>query len=189
MNLQELAEKVKQAGFECDTAERSLVDERLAHGELTIRLDDMREAQAITQKVAKEIQDRTYGCIASIVTQCLEAVFEEPYKFRLDFVSKRGQSEAKLSFERNGELVDPVDASGGGVVDVASFALRLAALVLLGPRARRVLILDEPFKFLSAEYRERIRDLLLLLSEKLGLQIVMVTHIDELKVGRVVVLG
>lgn len=188
MSLTELAEKVKRVRFEFDTATRRLQEERLAHGELAIRLDDTKEAQVVTQKVAKEIQDRTYGCIASIVTQCLEAVFEEPYKFRLDFESKRGQSEARLSFERDGELVDPVAASGGGVVDVAAFALRLAALVLLGSRARRVLILDEPFKFLSAEYRERIRDLLLLLSEKLHLQIIMVTHIDELKVGRIVVL-
>ena len=82
--------------------------------------------------------------------------------------------------------VDPMTASGGGVVDVASFALRLSCLVLSKPPINRILILDEPFKFLSEDYRERVRILLETLSKEMKTQIILVTHIEELKTGRMI---
>ena len=89
-------------------------------------------------------------------------------------------------FTKGGVEVDPMTASGGGVVDVAAFALRLSALALQRPPLRRTLILDEPFKFLSEEYRSRVVDLLDLLSSEMGVQFIMVTHLKEFEVGKVV---
>lgn len=146
-------------------------------------------SREVVAGLAKQIQDTTYSHIAGVVSKCLEAVFDDPYEFRMDFVQRRGRTEVDLVFVREDEVVDPMTASGGGVLDVASFALRLAALALSGPSVRRMLILDEPFKFVSMEYRGRIRDMLEMLSKEFGVQILMVTHIDELKVGKVVELG
>ncbi len=189
MSSKPLIELVRKARFSFDAATQAWNKEADALEETTYDLANIKKAQVLSQQVAKEIQDRTYGCIASIVTQCLEAVFDEPYKFKLGFVQKRGKTEAVLAFEREGQALDPMAGSGGGVVDVAAFALRLASLTLQGSHTRRLLVLDEPFKFLSMEYRERVRDLLLLLAEKMNLQIVMVTHIRELEVGKVVSLA
>jgi DNA repair exonuclease SbcCD ATPase subunit len=116
----------------------------------------------------------------------LEAVFDEPYEFKMAFVEKRGRTEVELTFEKDGQVVDPLGASGGGVVDVASFALRVAAILLSGPKSRRLLVLDEPFKFLSKMYRPRIRQLLEELAKEMSMQIIMVTHIDELQTGKIV---
>jgi len=82
--------------------------------------------------------------------------------------------------------VDPLSASGGGVVDVAAFALRLSCLCLSKPKRRHLLVLDEPFKFVSEEYRHRIRGMMEKLSEEMGVQIIMVTHIKELETGKVI---
>ena len=82
-----------------------------------------------------------------------------------------------------------MSASGGGVVDVAAFALRLSCLMLSKPPLRRLLVLDEPFKFVSAEHRDRIQTLLRTLAEEMRIQILMVTHIEQLVTGDVLELA
>jgi len=75
------------------------------------------------------------------------------------------------------------------VVDVAAFALRLSALMLSRPARRRVVVLDEPFKFVSAGYRDRVRAMLENLAPDLEVQFIFVTHIDELRCGHIVEVG
>jgi len=147
---------------------------------------DCEEAQKIAQLVAQTVQQQAHARLAKVVSQCLSTVFDEPYEFKMIFEQKRGRTECRLVFVRNGLEVDPMSAAGGGVVDVASFALRLSCILLAKPPVRRLLVMDEPFKFLSEEYRGRIRTMLEQLSEELGVQFLMVTHIDQLKTGTVV---
>lgn len=144
------------------------------------------EAQQILQAVVQTVQREIHTRVASVVCRCLEAVFDEPYEFRIHFERKRGQTEARLVFVRDGAEIDPITASGGGVVDVASFALRLACLMLTQPPVRRLVVLDEPFKFVSEGYRPAVRAMLETLSAEMGVQFVVVTHIDELQTGTVV---
>ena len=69
------------------------------------------------------------------------AVFDDPYTLRVEFVEKRGKTECELWFAQTKEeeeegnedgergrevLIDPLAGSGGGPVDVAAFALRIA---------------------------------------------------------------
>ena len=143
-------------------------------------------AQEIIQGVAQSIQASVFNTVADVVSQCLSAVFDTPYRFMVDFQRKRNRTEAELSLERDGTRFDPLSATGGGVVDICSFALRLVSILLSAGRTRRILILDEPFKFLSAEYRDRARAMLETVSEDLGFQIIMVTHIDEFRLGKVI---
>ena len=72
-----------------------------------------------------------------------------------------------------------MNASGGGVVDLTAFALRIACYVLEN-NTDNVIILDEPFRFISRDLQERAGKILKTLSNKLGIQIIMVTHIKEL---------
>ena len=144
------------------------------------------KAQEIVQAVSANVQQQVHSKIASVVSRCLEAVFDEPYEFRINFERKRGKTEAPLVFVRGEEEFSPIDSSGGGVVDVAAFALRVACLMLSVPHKRRTMILDEPFKFVSVEYRERIKELIETLSEEMNIQFIIVTHIDELKCGKLI---
>lgn len=143
------------------------------------------EVRQVVVGIAQTMQQKAHQQISTIVSRCLSAVFEDPYEFRILFEQKRGKTEARMVFVRDGQEIDPMSASGGGVIDVAAFALRLACLLLTSPRPRRLLVLDEPFRFVSAKYRPKIRALLLQLSEELGVQIILVTHITELQIGTV----
>ncbi len=145
------------------------------------------EARDIIQTTAHAIQQEAHSRIAGVVTRCLKAVFgDDAYEFQIKFEQKRGRTEARLIFERNGLEIAPLGAAGGGAVDVAAFALRLAALMLQRPPQRRCLVLDEPFRFLSKEYRPVIRELLLELAEELEMQFIVVTHDTEMACGTVV---
>lgn len=150
------------------------------------KLKSSLEAQKFVQQIAQTVQHQAHRRIADIVTECLESVFEEEsYEFRIDFEQKRGKTEAKLLFVKDNKEIDPISSAGGGIIDVAAFALRLACLILAQPHKRKFLCLDEPFKMLSVEYHEKVRDLLISLSMRLGVQILMVTHAKGLKVGKV----
>jgi len=144
------------------------------------------QALAVLQEVAAGLQQHAHQRISRLVSECLRTVFDEPYTFRIEFTATRGRTHAHLLFERDGATVDPLSASGGGVVDVAAFALRLSALMLTQPPARKLLVLDEPFRFVSADYRPRCRVMLESLASELDVQIIMVTHFDDLQCGTVI---
>lgn len=186
-NLRRKLDKLKA---EHDHAIRKAGEERTELERLEKAQRRALKAQQIAQGVAEAVQQQAHRRIAAVVTRCLKAVFgEDAYEFRIDFSQKRGKTEAKLLFVRDGVEIDPTTAAGGGCVDVAAFALRLACLVLSLPRRRRLLVLDEPFRFVSREYRPAVRELLLKLAEELGVQIIMVTHMPDLMVGNVIEIG
>lgn len=54
--------------------------------------------------------------------------------------------------------------------------LRIASWSMERPRTRNVIILDEPFKFLSENYQDQASSMLKELSSRLGLQFIIVTH-------------
>jgi DNA repair exonuclease SbcCD ATPase subunit len=169
----------------CETSSR----EAAALKEATKEDRAARRALATAQAIAKEVQQKAHRQVSDLVTRCLAAVFDEPYAFHMEFEEKRGRTEARLVFRRGDLEVDPMSAAGGGVVDVAAFALRLSALALRRPGVRRLMVLDEPFRFVSAEYRPRVRALLETLAKETGFQFVIVTHSPEFEVGKVVRIG
>ena len=152
-----------------------------------VRLIDTEQARDLIQNVAQAIQQEAHQQIASVVTKGLQTIFDDPYLFKINFLKKRGRTEAVLMFERDGEEIDPLTSSGGGVIDVAAFTLRVACLALSRPAIRPLLILDEPFKNISKKkgYLERVPEYLAGLIEEMGFQMVMVTHIDELRTGEI----
>jgi len=149
-------------------------------------LQRTQEAQEILQLIAQAVQQQAHEKISTVVTKCLESVFEDPYAFKIEFERKRGRTEATLRFVRRELDADPLSSTGGGVVDIAAFALRVACLMLHRPRLSRVVILDEPFKFVSAQYRENMRTMLEELAKDLQIQIVMVTHSEEYETGKII---
>jgi hypothetical protein len=141
---------------------------------LELRID-IEEAQLIIQTVSQGTQNQITEYISDLVSSALDAVFDNPYKLQLTFVQRRGKTEADLKFLRDGHELDPLEESGGGVINVASTALRVG-LWSLTKSSRNVLILDEPFHFLhSTEAHRKVSELLKSLSEELSLQIILVT--------------
>lgn len=138
------------------------------------------KAQVFLQKVAQETQSQLKFRIEDIVNMALETCFPNEYEFKLDFNVMRGKTDCSLVFlsKRTGREIDPMNASGGGVVDVVCFALRTACYVL-EQGIDNVIVLDEPMKFVSQNLRSRVCEVIRNLSDRLGLQFIIVTHIDE----------
>ncbi|MDR1104360.1 MAG: AAA family ATPase [Endomicrobium sp.] len=153
----------------------------LAHKQLTRKLQYVEKAQAFLQKVAQETQEQLKIHVEDIVQLALDAIFPDRYTFEIQFTISYGKTIAELVFisKQTGHMVDPMIASGGGVVDVCSFALRLACWTL-SRDVDKVIILDEPFRFLSKNLQERAGQLLKELSGKLNIQIILTTHLDAL---------
>lgn len=163
-------------------ARRDLLHESLAHlqgQKLTAEKRHLAslKAREILHTIAQNTQKNVEQGISNIVSLALNAVFEDPYQFKIEFVKRRNKMECDLFLENNGQRMHPMDSVGGGVLNIISFALQLS-FVMLG-RFRKVLILDEPMRFLSQGYRSKAAEMLSLLSERLGMQIIMATHIPE----------
>lgn len=146
---------------------------------LQIRSENIAKAQFVIQEVAKKTQQKLEYKISDLVSMAEAAVFEDPYEFVARFSSrgdKRRTTECKLLFKRRGEEMEPRDASGGGTVDVAALALRVTFLIMENPKSRRVLILDEPFGFISPDLQAKCSWMLKQLSERLNLQVICISH-------------
>jgi DNA repair exonuclease SbcCD ATPase subunit len=143
---------------------------------LKVLLENHEQARVVIREAGMETQRQLQYHISDIVTMALESIFETPYRFEVEFVERRNKSECDLYFSRDGMRVDPLEASGGGAVDVASFALRVASWTMEQPRSRNMIILDEPLKNLSKTYQDKGSELIKQLSERLGIQFIIVTH-------------
>jgi len=140
------------------------------------RLRNLKDALLVVQHVSQKTQEELKYQITELVTLALKAVFEDPYEFDIDFVHKRGKTEAEVSFIRDGEKIDPMTASGGGAVDIASFALRITLWNLHRPRTANTIILDEPARFVSDDLQPKFGEMLKMISDKLNIQFIIVTH-------------
>jgi predicted ATPase len=186
LNLK-IRDRVVQLRSEYHATLRSASEEKERLAQETAALADAVFARNLIQVAAQLAQETAHAKVASVVTRCLRAVFgSSAPEFAIQFDRKRGRTEARLVFVVGGHEVDPQDADSGGLLDVAAFALRLSVLCLRRPPLRRLLVLDEPWKHLSAGYRPAVRELVESLAEELGVQFLVVTHSSELRIGTVV---
>ncbi len=150
------------------------------------KLRDAETAQLILQTAAKDVQETVHRQLAEVVSKCLAAVFDEPYTFKIIFERARGKTSARLAFFKGNQEYDPTFGVGGGVLDVASFALWVASLMTRRPAPMKLLVADEPFRMLSDKYAARMADCLERLAEEFGIQFVIVTHDEEFQIGKVI---
>jgi DNA repair exonuclease SbcCD ATPase subunit len=140
------------------------------------------------QIVAQTVQEQAHKKISDVVTSCLQSVFfDRDYAFRLKFERKRNKTEAKpIIISEGHEIENPLDdAESGGVVDVAAFTCQISAILLSKPPIRKFMGMDEPFKFVSPEYRDSVRSMLEVLAKDFDMQFLMVTsHQSEITAGK-----
>ncbi len=190
--LEQYQKRLSALHAEYKHAAKQVREERNALAEARELVACTEEAQRIIQEVAQRVQQKAHDQIASVVSLCLEAVFDNPYRFVIRFVQKRGRTEAVLVFvDKDEHELDPMAGVGGGVKDVAAFALRLSNISLSQPQKRKLVIMDEPFQFLKpyAKYGPRIRPLLEQLKTDLGVQMILVNNIQQYQTGTIIQIG
>jgi len=142
-----------------------------------------RKALIVIQKAAITTQEMVKVKVEKLVTFALRDVFgKDGYDFRVTIKHTKKALTADFFFVDNeGNEIEPMEGCGYGCTDVACFALRVVEMSI--NRTAPWLWLDEPFRNVSKMYRPNLVMMMKRLSQELGIQIVMATHMEELIEG------
>jgi hypothetical protein len=177
--------RLRERLFERRVGEAKVVkgDLERARGEvasLEAQVAACEEAAVILSSYADSRQADLLKKVEVIVTVGLRSIFGDP-GMEFGVVGTTRGKLAAMDFVVRTTVGDvttetPVmDARGGGVAATAGFLLRVV-LLMLRPKTRRILFLDETFAQLSAEYEPAMSEFLRELTDKTSTQIVLVTH-------------
>ena len=178
MTLESIRREVERRKGQRDAMEASLQQTKTAVERLSMQARFAEQAQQIIQNVAQITQEQLEYHVGELVTLAMSSVFENPYELKIEFVQRRGRTEADIWFVDGKNKISPFDCAEGGAVDVAAFALNVSLWSLRRPRFRNVLVLDEPLKFLKGEdLPEKGAQMMHEIASNTGLQIIAVSHI------------
>ena len=149
---------------------------------LTTEVKDLNDEIAILtftstalEQLLKAVSVESLETVEQLVTYGLRTIFDDQalgFKIEVGTKFKQQWMDPKLV---QGAVSGPIlDSYGGGPATVVSFLLRLLVCRRLG--LAPVLILDEQFSMVSAEYVENVAKLLRELADKLGFTFILVTH-------------
>lgn len=139
------------------------------------------KARIIIQNVAKETQQNLEFHISKLVTTAIDSVFPDEIQFVTRIEIRRKKTECDLLFKEFDQEYNPLQGSGYGPVDVASFSLRISFWSL--NRNRPTMILDEPFRNVSPDLQYKVSEMLKMISERLNIQIIMVSHQEDINIA------
>ncbi len=177
MNLKDVKSKLDRIKGEKDHILKSISDNDLEIRMRTRAFKQYEEARDVIRMVAQITQAQLEYKISELASLAISSIFSQPYKFIAEFVLKRNKVEANLLVEdSDGNKFSPMNANGGGLVDVISFGLRLTMWTIKRPQPRPVIVLDEPFRFLSRDLQQKAGELLKELSRRFGIQFIIVSH-------------
>ncbi len=172
-----------------EMGKKEKIEEQLLELKKTINIIDdeielLSKVGILLQKTSEYARNQAKVQVESLVTKCLQYIFETNIEFLIEIEEQRGKANAE--FYVINELDDmtiktkPELSRGGGVVDIVSLALRIAFLQTHKPKIQGPLILDEPGKHVSNEYIFNVAEFLNQTSELFNRQIIMVTHDNHL---------
>lgn len=143
-------------------------------------VDETNKAKGVFVGFMQSKQDQIVDACTDLGTLMLRAIYGDEYKLVLSFEVKRGKSDASLKVFKGNMELSLDEETGGGIVDVAALAMRFALWSLMEPRTSPVFVLDEPARFISKDKLPLMGEILAELSEKLEIQLIMVSHEEEL---------
>lgn len=151
--------------------------------ELKVKVAVLEKVSGVLTSIGDERQKKTQDTIEQLVTMGLRTIFGPELSFHLvqRIANNRAQVEFIVRSQYGDETVDTpcLEARGGGLVSVIGFLLRVVVL-LLKKEKNQLLVLDEVFSMLSSEYLPAASQFLKELTQKTGVQILLVTHQIEL---------
>jgi len=138
------------------------------------------EAHYLLTETSKIIQKQFKKKVETLITYMVQAVYNRPYIFELQFDTKRNSVEVTPIIKKGNTRLMPKKDMGGGLLDVISFGFRIILWYMQQPRSRPILFLDEPFKFLG-RFTKEAGQVLQYLTTKFNMQILLTTHDQRLE--------
>lgn len=151
---------------------------------VSAELEILEKVTIIFQMTSEYAREQAKKQIETLVTKCLQYIFESNVEFVIELEELRNKANAEFYVtDTIDDLIiktKPELSRGGGVVDIISLALRIAFLQIHKPPIEGPLILDEPAKHVSEDYIFNVGIFLKQTSELFNRQIIMVTHNNHL---------
>lgn len=185
LNLAKIESDIDQLHSELDavSGQCDLLTKQI--GESKVNLESIAHSREVYKKevelftiLEKATTDKTKKEFESLVTYALRYIYNEDYSFELEFGRRGNLQEMDLNIKSPEftKAYDPLDTEAGGILDVASIALRVVLIELSRPRIMGFLCLDEIFKHLSKNYISNAHKFVKIISQRFKRQIIMVTH-------------
>jgi len=172
-------DKIQRLIGKKETLEKQHTELIETKSQLENAIQAIENVQAFIQNTAQETQNTIRLRIQNIVQSAIDTCFPYEYHFQMNFETRRGKTECDLYLEtEEGNRVNIKDAAGGGVADIVSFGLRIAAWTI--SNTDNVILLDEPFKFLSRDLRPLGAEIIKRISDTLNIQFIIITHDSEI---------
>lgn len=143
-------------------------------------LSNCEKSQEYYKRAVDILYSRSIGELESLLNSALAYVFyDKPYKIRLDLDFSRGKKSVSIVLLDNTDEDEPVeidvkDGVGNGIRTVISFIL--SVYYILSKKVFPILLLDESYSYLSAQYVQRFFELMKGFCEKKGLRVVLISH-------------
>lgn len=155
--------------------------------EANIKLNE--ELSAILIDSAKIMRDKAKHHFEKIVTDALQFVSQDSTcKFVIEESMVRGKPAYEFYIETivNGEACrkKPEESCGGGFIDIISVTAKVAYLKIYNnPKIMNYcFFMDEPGKMISEQMSVKFAEYIKFLGKQFGLQIIMVTHNENISV-------
>lgn len=173
--VENLKEKLNREIGKREQLEKQVEEQQERVATLFSTLDVTQETVQLLTALADQRRDYMKSKVEDLVTFGISAVFGIPYQFFFEVDENRGLRSMTPKVSLNGEVMDIVNAHGGGLVVVIGFLLRVVTLALLGNKYK-VMLLDETFSHVSEVYLEPLSMLIKTVTSRLGIQIILVSH-------------
>jgi DNA repair exonuclease SbcCD ATPase subunit len=152
--------------------------------DLTGLINELERVTILLNSLGEERQLKAQQTIEELVTRGIQTIFDDNLSFHIvqTVKGKTANVEFILRSTHEDSVIETavLEARGGGLAVTIGFLLRVVVMLLRkGTREQNILLLDETFSHVSAEYLEGVGDFLKEIVEKTNIQIVMVTHQPE----------
>ena len=148
-------------------------------------IDMLDRVTILLNSLGEEKQQQAQATIEALVTQGLHTIFDSSLSFHI-VTSSRAKSTGvdfmiRSTLENETVETPVMEARGGGLAATVGFLLRVVLLLLRkDSNKEKLLVLDETFSMVSVDYLSRVSSFLRQIVDKTGIQIIMVTHQEEL---------
>ena len=143
--------------------------------------DTLLELKDFLMSVSANYRDQLCNLFTSLVTEALTSIFEKDIRFNIKLYSYRNEPAIDVSVIEDNLEVDPQKSCGGGLNDIISFVIKIIFIYL--KKSSKIIILDEPLKFLSRDYIEQSSNFIREISKRMNIQIILVSHKPDLEIS------
>lgn len=144
--------------------------------------DETELKRILLQEASDEARKQAKETLQTVATNALQYIMGEHFSLEIKLAEKGNSPTASfIVVKEYGNYIvetDPAEEEGGGIADIVAFSVFIAMLQLAGGQNVAPLFLDEPSKYVSTGYSDRVASFLYDTSRSIGRQVIMVTH-DE----------